>query len=82
MIQPRTVQVDAESGAAYVTYAVGIVAGTIEVWDYGQVAADVDDKDTILGIELLGLDAETIGHARNYATQHGLAFPESFEGAA
>jgi len=82
MIQPMGVRVDLTIDAGYVTYANGTVAETIEVWEEGRVAADVDHDDRVIGIEVLGLDPETLDHARSFATSRGLAFPAHLEGVA
>jgi hypothetical protein len=55
------------------------VAGTIDVWQDGWVAADTDASGAILGIEVLGLDAETLTQARAFAREHGLAFPSNLD---
>ena len=75
MINPETVEVDREVEAAYVRYAKGVVAETVDVWEEGTVAADVDAAGNVLGIEVLGFDDETLWHARAFAQEHDLAFP-------
>lgn len=82
MIQPLDVRVDLTVGAGYVTYAKGTVTETIDVWEDGWVAADVDADNRIIGIEVLDLDAETLENARAFATSRGLAFPAHLEGVA
>lgn len=81
MIKPVGLQVDLEMDAAYIRYAEGEVAGTIDVWEDGWVAADVDGAGQVLGIEVLDLDIETLEHAREFAHTRGLAFPDSLQGA-
>lgn len=81
MIKPVGLQVDLETDAAYIRYAEGEVAATIDVWQDGWVAADVDGAGQVLGIEVLDLDLETLEHAREFARARGLAFPDSLQGA-
>lgn len=80
MVKPLDLRVDLETNAAYVRYADGSVAGTIDVWHDGWVAADVDEEGCIMGIEVLDLERETLEHARTFARTHGLAFPDHLEG--
>lgn len=80
MKKPRALDIDFEAGAGYIRYADGEVAGTIDVWEDGQVAADVDAADEVLGIEILGFDDETLAHARRFAHGRGLAFPVNLRG--
>lgn len=75
MIKPQTVDVDREVEAAYVRYGKGVVAETLDIWEEGTVAADVDAAGNVIGIEVLGFDEETLSHARAFAQEHDLAFP-------
>lgn len=77
---PINVKVDLEANAGYVQYSSGSVARTVDVWDDGQVAADVDADGKVLGIEVLAFDEETLSRARSYAHERGLAFPAHLEG--
>lgn len=81
MTKPLSVRVDLETNAAYVRYAEGEAAGTIDVWEDGWVAADVDQTGRVLGIEVLDLDSDTLEHARIFARSRDLAFPDHLEGA-
>lgn len=81
MIKPVGLRVDLETDAAYIRYAEGEVAGTIDVWQDGWVAADVDSAGRVLGIEVLDLDVETLERARRFAHEHELAFPDHLQGA-
>jgi uncharacterized protein YuzE len=80
MTQPIDVRVDLRAKAAYVCYAKGRVAQTIDVWRNGWVAADLDDDEHVLGIEVLGFDELTLDRARKFATERGLAFPADLAG--
>lgn len=81
MMQPIGVDVDLEIEAGYVRYlADAQCAGTIDVWHDGQVAADLDASQRVIGIEVLGLDKETLKHAREFAARSGLAFPDDLAG--
>lgn len=80
MVKPIDLRVDLETNAAYVRYADGNVAGTIDVWQDGWVAADVDERGIVMGIEVLDLERETLEQARDFAHAHGLAFPDHLEG--
>jgi uncharacterized protein YuzE len=81
MRKPRALDIDFEADAGYIRYADGEVAGTIDVWEDGQVAADVDASNEVLGIEILGFDDETLAQARRFADERGLAFPVNLRGA-
>jgi len=80
MTHPINVRVDLQARAAYVCYAEGRVVQTIDVWKDGWVAADLDDDDHVLGIEVLGFDELTLERARSFATERGLAFPANLAG--
>jgi uncharacterized protein YuzE len=82
MMKPIGVEVDFEAKAGYVSYSDSDVAETREVWEEGIVAADLDAEGGIVGIEMLGLDSETISHARRYAENHDLVFPAMLDLAA
>jgi len=75
MQKPISVEVDLDVEAAYVRYAAGDVAGTLDVWHDGRVAADLDDAGTVLGIEVLGLDEAVLSEAHRFALSRDLAFP-------
>jgi uncharacterized protein YuzE len=79
MTKPVSVRVDLETSAAYVRYAEGDVAGTIDVWRDGWVAADVDQSGQVLGIEVLDLASDTLEQARIFARSRDLAFPDHLE---
>lgn len=76
MQKPISVKLDLEAEAGYVRYAEGDVAGTLDVWSDGTVAADLDDAGKVLGIEVLDFDDETLRAARSFAHNRGLSFPE------
>lgn len=80
MIEPMSVRVDLQAKAGYIRYSEGRIVQTIDVWSDGWVAADVDEEGTVVGIEVLGLDEETLGHARAFAKEKGLAFPANLQG--
>ena len=77
MKNPRSIELDFEAKAGYIRYADDTVeiVNTIDIWRDGCIAVDVDSAGTPIGIELLGLDVETIEHARDYAHSQDLAFP-------
>jgi uncharacterized protein YuzE len=79
VIKPQSVRIDFEVNAAYVSYADGEVAGTRDVWKDGWVAADTSADGSVLGIEVLGLDRDTLAQARRFAEANGLAFPAHLE---
>lgn len=76
MRMPTAIEVDLEDRVGYVYYVTEPkVSETVDVWRDGQVAADLDVSGNILGIEVLGLDDETLRHAREFASKRGLGFP-------
>ena len=79
MTVPNNVELDLDAKAGYIRD--GEIAGTVDVWRDGRVAADVDADGNVLGIEILSFDAETLSKARTYAMEHGLAFPANINGA-
>lgn len=81
MREPKQIRIDLEAGAAYVAYSESKVVTTEDVWEDGQVAADYDAAGSIIGIELLGFDAETLAHAKAFAQENALAFPSNLAGA-
>lgn len=82
MKQPIEVRVDFEAGAGYVRYIGDVeVAGTLDVWHDGQVAADLDGAEQVVGIEFLGFDEETLARACAFAHERGLAFPKNLADA-
>ncbi len=81
MIHPQGVEIDSESEAGYVCYSKTDIAETVEVWEEGTVAADLDSNGNVVGIEVLSFDDETLSQARAYAREHDLVFPELFEAA-
>lgn len=80
LVKPIDLRVDLETNAAYVRYADASVAGTIDVWQDGWVAADMDGDAHVIGIEVLDLQPETLEHARQFAHAQGLAFPDHLDG--
>jgi uncharacterized protein YuzE len=79
MTRPLGVEIDFEAKAGYVTYSESKVAETVDVWEEGTVAADLDADGKIIGIEVLGLDAEALSQARAYAEDHDLLFPSHLD---
>jgi hypothetical protein len=82
MERPRTklisVIVDLNTTWAYIQYSHPIdheIVGTLDVWQDGQVAADMDDGANVVGIEVLGFDQVTLAEARRFAEERGLEFP-------
>ena len=76
MRMPTSIEVDLENRVGYVYYvSEPKVSETIDVWQEGRVAADLDASGNVLGIEVLGLDEETLERARAFAAAHRLAFP-------
>ena len=66
MQRPIEVSADLDVGAGYVMYlADREVAGTLDIWHDGQVAADLDDEQNVIGIEVLGFDDEQLGTPRS-----------------
>ena len=81
MKQPVSVDVDLVIKAAYVQYLVDReVLETVDIWQHGQVAADLDADGQIIGIELLRIDESTVAQARAFAAKSGLAFPQNLAG--
>jgi uncharacterized protein YuzE len=76
---PTSVEIDIEEQFGYVYYVEDNpeVCETVDVWQEGRVAADLDAAGNVIGIEVLGLDSETLECARRYAAEHDLAFPDS-----
>jgi len=81
MKKPLRAEIDFETRAGYIYYAAvqGHVTTTLDVWDHGRVAADLDNTGNVLAIEVLALDAETLEHARLFATERELEFPAHLE---
>ena len=76
MRKPTSIEIDFAANAGYVYYVPRArVAETLDVWEDGQVAADLDDAGNIVGIELLDFDDDTLERARTFAAEHDLAFP-------
>ena len=82
MMKPIAVEVDLEVKAGYVTYSDSKVAEPRDIWEEGTVAADLDSEGCIIGIEVLGLDSETLLRAREYAEKNDLVFPPMLDLAA
>lgn len=80
MTQPIEVRVT--EGVGYVRYGdEATIAETQDVIPSCSVAADLDASGQIIGIEILfPSDAAIVTVARDYAHQHGLAFPLDFSG--
>ena len=82
MTQPVNVNVDLAVRAAYVEYAPGPSAQTVDLNETVSVAYDVDADGNVIGIEVLGIGRpEQIALAREFAQSHGLAFPRDLAGA-
>ncbi|MFN2529641.1 MAG: DUF2283 domain-containing protein, partial [Candidatus Baltobacteraceae bacterium] len=81
MTEPTNVKVDFQAKAGYVRYREAQATNTIDVWEDGAVAVDLDDTGNVVGIEVLALDGETLAQAQKYAAAHDLAFPAHLEGA-
>ena len=82
MTQPINVNVDLAVRAAYIEYAPGPSAQTVDLNDTGSVAYDVDADGSVIGIEVLGIGhPEQIALARAFAQSRGLAFPRDLAGA-
>ena len=47
-----------------------------------DVNVDFDENGAVLGIELVGLDADSMAVAAGFAREHGLGFPRDLSGAA
>jgi hypothetical protein len=47
-----------------------------------DVNVDFDDWGTVLGIELVGVDAESLAVAAQFANDHALDFPRDLSGCA
>jgi hypothetical protein len=47
-----------------------------------DVNVDFDDTDAVMGIELIGVDAESMGVAARFARERGLGFPRDLSGFA
>jgi uncharacterized protein YuzE len=81
MKQPERIEIDLEAQASYVYYSDADVAETIDVLRDGAVAADLDAKGNVVGIELLGFESDVIECARGYAASHDLGFPPGLNGS-
>jgi hypothetical protein len=81
MTQPLNVRVDLSARAAYVKYAPGPSASTVDLDASGSVAYDLDAGGTIVGIEILEIQLPgQIAVASEFAAAHGLAFPRDLAG--
>ncbi len=76
MTVPLKIEINPKAGAGYIHYSNAKVVTTVDVWEDGQVAADLDATGAVVGIEVLDLDAETMRHARAFASDHDLLLPE------
>jgi uncharacterized protein YuzE len=76
MTAPIHVAMDLESGACYVRYSDAPVARTIEVPPSATVAADLDERGGVIGIELVRVaDEQDVERARRFAEERSLRFP-------
>lgn len=82
MIHPLDIAIDEEADAGYVRYANAVVAETVEVYEEGTVAADLDAGGNVIGIELLGFTDDILASARAYASDHDLVFPAELKPGA
>lgn len=82
MTKPIGVRVDLEAECGYIVYSSGKVAECRDIWKEGTVAVNLDAEGGIIGVEVLGLDSETLSHAREYAEQNELVFPPMLDLAA
>ena len=81
MRQPERIEVDLEAQASYVCYSREDVVRTVDILGEGDVAADLDVKGDVVGIEVLGFESEVIDCARTYAASHDLGFPPDLKGS-
>ncbi len=80
MTVPLKIEIDSHAGAGYVQYTNTKIVTTIDVWEDGQVAADLDADGAIVGIEVLDFDRPTMTHAKAFAAEHDLMFPQISDG--
>lgn len=80
MTKPVSLSLDFTNGVGYVRYrdprANEQVSGA-RLGDHVDVVVDRDPTGGIVGIELLGLDDETLAIADGFAQQNGLGFPRA-----
>ena len=82
MLNPITIHADLEAGAFEITYR-DLPRG--KFIDHDEriapgATAGIGPRGQVIGIELLNLEAPTLTAARNYATAHGLGFPQDLPG--
>jgi uncharacterized protein YuzE len=98
MKHPIDITVDPLCAAAYITYATAQFDGSYHlrrdsrgrVTQHGYqddehigVVLDVDENDSVIGIELLDVDdADSVAVAREFAVDHGFDFPSDVRAAA
>ncbi len=78
---PLTLKIEFDAISAYVRYSHADVTYSRDAWDDGRVSADFDSNGAIVGIEVVGLDAEVIREAAAFAAQHCLGFPAQLHGS-
>ncbi len=82
MLTPITIHADFGAGAYEITYR-RLPRG--KFIDHDEriapgVTAGIGPRGRVIGIELLNLEAPTLTAAREYATSHGLGFPQNLPG--
>jgi uncharacterized protein YuzE len=69
------ITIDTEANAGYLRYGSEADVRTRSERIRDDIVIDFTTNDAVLGIELLGFDAEVLDAARAFAAEHALAFP-------
>ena len=81
MVMFGQITIDTEAGAGYIRYGSEADVRTRSERIGEDIVIDFTTNDTVLGIELLGFDADVLDAARAFAAEHALAFPRDLAGA-
>jgi len=77
----RQITIDTEAGSGYIRYGSEADVRTRSKRIGEDIVIDFTTNDAVLGIELLGFDADVLDVARAFAAEHDLAFPRDLAAA-
>jgi uncharacterized protein YuzE len=75
------ITIDIQANAGYIRYGTDADVRTRSERIGEAVVIDFTTNDAVLGIELLGFDADVLDAARAFAAEHALAFPRDLAAA-
>jgi uncharacterized protein YuzE len=81
MVMFGQITIDTEAGAGYIRYGNEADVRTRSERIGDDIVIDFTTNDAVLGIELLGFDADVLDVARAFAAEHALAFPRDIAAA-